>query len=215
METSASGHTAEGTAPREVLHPQSRALFRYWERVRGERNAPNRGDIDLKEIRDIVRWLCILERDPVRQSYRWRLAGTGVCRIFGRELTGEPVFRGWDRFEQQMLSGMLDQVVGTLQPSVSRIRAITMSGEQLGLELIALPMCPERGPVPHVFGAIVPFREPEWLGSDPLRSFTLSAVKVIWTEPLPGLDQPMKPQWSRSARGRTILPFQVIDGGLA
>jgi hypothetical protein len=44
-------------------------------------------------------------------------------------------------------------------------------------------------------------------------SFSLSAVKVIWTEPVPGEDlSPIRP---RSARGRTIVPFQVIDGGLA
>jgi hypothetical protein len=215
METKASGETAGGPAPREILHPLSRALFRYWEKVRGERSAPDRRDIDLKEIREIVRWLCILEREPVRQCYRWRLAGTGICRIFGRELTGDSVFRQWDRFEQQMLSGMLDQVIGTLQPSVSRIRAVTLSGEQLGLELIALPMLPERGMVPHIFGALIPFREPDWLGADPLTSFSLSAVKVIWTEPIPGEAGPAADLKPRSARGRTIVPFQVIDGGLA
>jgi hypothetical protein len=213
METKTSADAPGAPAPRDILHPSSRALFRYWEKARGERSAPDRRDIDLKQIRDVVRWLCILEREPVRQSYRWRLAGTGVCRIFGRELTGDSVFRNWDRFEQQMLSGLLDQVLGTLQPSVSRIRAVTQSGEQLGLELTALPMLPERGFVPHIFGALVPFREPDWLGADPLVSFSLSAVKVIWTEPVPGEDlSPIRP---RSARGRTIVPFQVIDGGLA
>ncbi len=213
MDTKTGGNAAGEPQPREILHPTSRSLFSYWEKARGERSAPDRRDIDLKQIRDVVRWLCILEREPVRQSYRWRLAGTGICRIFGRELTGDSVFRNWDRFEQQMLSGLLDQVIGTLQPSVSRIRALTRSGEQLGLELTALPMRPERGLVPHIFGALVPFREPDWLGADPLVSFSLSAVKVIWTEPAPGGD--FSPLRARSANGRAIVPFQVINGGLA
>lgn len=213
MDTKTSGTAAGERQPREILHSSSRSLFSYWEKARGERGAPDRRDIDLKQIRDVVRWLCILEREPVRQSYRWRLAGTGICRIFGRELTGDSVFRNWDRFEQQMLSGLLDQVIGTLQPSVSRIRAVTRSGEQLGLELTALPMRPERGLVPHIFGALVPFREPDWLGADPLVSFSLSAVKVIWTEPASGED--LVPLRARPAHGRTIVPFQVIDGGLA
>ena len=52
----------------DLLHPGSRALLRHWELIRGERSVPTRGDLDLRKITEIVPWLCILERNPVRQA---------------------------------------------------------------------------------------------------------------------------------------------------
>ena len=37
-------------APEEILHPGSRALFRYWETIRMEDSAPNRRRLDLNRL---------------------------------------------------------------------------------------------------------------------------------------------------------------------
>ena len=74
--------------PEEILHPGSRALFRYWEALRGEMSAPPRDWLDLRKIRSLVPFLFMIERKPGR-DYVWRLAGTKVCRLWSMELTGK------------------------------------------------------------------------------------------------------------------------------
>src|SRR4051812_19077701 len=81
-------------APEEVLHPGTRTLFRYWESIRGEDSAPRRRQLDLDRIRALVPSLFIFERSPVK-GYLWRLAGTKLCQLWRRELTGMPVLSGW------------------------------------------------------------------------------------------------------------------------
>ena len=44
-----------------ILHPSSRALFRFWETMRAERSAPLRADLDLKKICSLVPHLFVAE----------------------------------------------------------------------------------------------------------------------------------------------------------
>ncbi len=53
-----------------IQHPGTRALFSFWEKIRGEKAAPNRDDLDLKQISPIVPNLFILERDHLYQTYQ-------------------------------------------------------------------------------------------------------------------------------------------------
>ena len=117
--------TTKATAtPEEILHPGSRALFRYWEGVRGEMSAPPRDWLDLQKIRMLVPYLFMIERKP-GQGYSWRLAGTRVCELWGKELTGGPAFTQGDRFERDSISRLLDGVVDAHQPFVLRFRAVS------------------------------------------------------------------------------------------
>ena len=67
-----------------IQHPGTRALFSFWEKIRGEKAAPNRDDLDLKQISPIVPNLLILERDHLHQTYKWRLAGSEMASFTAR-----------------------------------------------------------------------------------------------------------------------------------
>jgi hypothetical protein len=201
------------SAPTDILHPGSRALFRYWESIRGERSAPHRSDIDLRAIRGVLPWVGILERRGEDKSYRWRLAGTGICRLWGRDLTGCDLLDGWPGFERQSLLGLLDGVVDGLQPFVARFTAEPELHEPVGVEFLALPTQAKDESI-HVLCASLPFIEPAWLGWRPLLKFELSSVRIIWTEPVPG--DPLASLRAESGIGRTTQsPLKVIRGGLA
>jgi hypothetical protein len=77
------GQIETSQAESQILHPSSRALFRFWEAMRAERAAPHRALLDLKQVGGLVPDLFILERDRPRHSYRWRLAGTRICELTG------------------------------------------------------------------------------------------------------------------------------------
>ncbi|MEJ1934798.1 PAS domain-containing protein, partial [Nostoc sp. NIES-2111] len=70
-----------------MKHPASRTLFSYWDTLRGERTAPERSELDPGAIRNILADTFILEVDA-GQTFPFRLAGTRVCALYGRDLKG-------------------------------------------------------------------------------------------------------------------------------
>lgn len=200
------GQIETSQAESQILHPSSRALFRFWETMRAERAAPHRALLDLKQVGGLVPDLFILERDRPRHSYRWRLAGTRICELYRHELTGGDVFAGWDNFERETMRRLLDNVAGRLQPAVMRLRLHTSLGQTIGAELIALPLQPQDGTGIQVFGGLFTFRDISGLDYDAINLRELASARVIWTEPLPGD--------SLISSGAGFRPFQVIRGGL-
>ncbi len=204
-------------APETILHPTSRELFRYWERLRKEDSAPQKNTLELKEIPSLLPHIGILERHPLKQQYSWRLAGTGLCKLFGREMTGTQFLKGWPEFEASVVARMLDAVVSSHQPAIARIRASNSVGEQLGLELLALPLATERPNRTLVLTGLMAFRQPLWLGKKQLTQFELSRVKMITTEHAGtnACDSHLAAfgDGTESEPGRPL--FRVIEGGRA
>ena len=72
---------------------------------------------------------------------RWRLAGSLLCRLSGREITGEEAFAGWQRFERATLKRLLAQTLGQQQPFLARLQVHLGNPMEVdGLELLALPL---------------------------------------------------------------------------
>ena len=73
-----------------MKHPFNQQLFSYWTERRGARDAPEHDDIDPGAIRGIL-------GDSFELAYEaetgcsFRVAGTRLCALFGRELQGNPV----------------------------------------------------------------------------------------------------------------------------
>lgn len=190
-----------------ILHPGSRALFRYWESVRGERAAPRRSDVDLKQLRPCVGNLFVFERR--REIYSWRVAGTRVCELYRRDLTGGDSLADLDTFERATISRFLAGVVDTLQPCVFRFRLNTSERQMIGVEMLGLPMQSGSGDAIHVFGSIFPFRDTSTMTYERITGVELSGARSIHTEHLPG-DELV----ARLRAGSIRRPFQVVKGGL-
>lgn len=197
----------------DLLHPGSRAVLRYWELIRGERSVPTRSDLDLRKIANIVPWLCILERNPVRQAYRWRLAGTGICLLWGRDLTGGEFLDEWRAAERPLFGGVLDRVIATLQPCVARSQAISLDGSAVKIEMLGVPIRSSASNQVQILGAILPLEDPRWLGHVPVHSLVLESASLIWTEPIPGAPAGLLSS-PRTAPGEPAnAAFTVIQGG--
>jgi hypothetical protein len=196
-------------AETHILHPGTRMLYRYWEAIRAENAAPNRVDLDLAQVSSIVPNLLMLERDHMRHSFKWRLAGTQVCELYRKQLTGTDVLAGWDRFERETIKKLLDTVVTGLQPCLMRYRITTNLDQVIGVEMIGLPLHARNGSRFHVFGGIFPFREISGLAYDAVKDLELSSTRTIWTDHLPG-DKLLAglPNSSRAMAG-----LRVIQGG--
>jgi hypothetical protein len=192
--------------PEEMLHPGSRALFRYWESIRGELSAPPRDWLDLKRIHNLLPFVFMIER-KLGRSYVWRLAGTQVCELWGMELTGKPALVHSERFERETLARLLDRVIDAHQPLVARFRLDFAEGVSVAAEFVGLPLEAHNGAGTHVFGVMMSFPEVGRSRHDHVTGFELTAARTLWIEPVPGA---RKMSTKIAAQG-----FQVINGGRA
>jgi hypothetical protein len=199
--------------PSDIMHPTSRILFRFWEATRGELSAAKKQDLDLKRIAKILPSICILEREALIPVYKWRLAGTAICKLWGMEVTGIDVLHNWPEFEKQTMVSGFDMVIATMQPCVARFKAISELGDEIGVEMLALPIQDANTGMIQILASVVPFQAPEWLGVQQLMSFELSTIRKIWTDALPD-DEIARTVATRYKDGKKAPPFlKVITGG--
>ena len=202
--------TGNRQADGDILHPGSRALFRHWETIRAERAAPDHDDLDLTQVKAIVPDLFLLERDHLRDGFRYRLAGTRICQLFHHELTRSDVLAGWDQFERDTLRRLLATTVSSMQPCVLRLRLHSNLDHVIGVEMLCLPMVARDKSRIHILGGLFPFRDINGLGYERITLRELTGARTIWTEHAAGnmpLTQAVAP---RLAPPR---PFTVITGG--
>ncbi len=92
-------------------------IFAYWDQLRGERAAPERGEIEPGEIRHVLADTFILEIGADRRA-EFRLAGTRLCALFGRELKARPFVDLWPGHAQPGIRRHLTphRLVGSMTP---------------------------------------------------------------------------------------------------
>jgi hypothetical protein len=145
----------------ETIHPLSGSLFRAWEEMRGPHSAPSRHDLDLARVRKLVPYLFIAEHMGESNAFRWRLAGTAVCALLGREVTGSEVTDGWDGFEANLIRRFLSGVSGTHKPAQLRLRFTTDRGQHIVAEMAAFPLTAADGHSTQVMGGLFAFADPD------------------------------------------------------
>jgi len=154
----------------------ARALFAYWDEKRGERIAPTRSDIDPCAIRQILGDTFILACDR-DNDHAFRLAGTRVCAIFGRELRGEHfvnVFAPADRADVRELIGIIaNEARGIIAGALAR----TNDERSAELELLLLPLL--HHDQMRLLGALAPIKAPFWLGRHPAVSLSLGTRRHL------------------------------------
>jgi hypothetical protein len=161
-----------------MKHAASRELYAYWDERRGKRPAPERAEIEPGAIRQALSDAFILALDS-RAGHPFRLAGTRVCALFGRELKGEPFIGLWAAASQPVLSDLLaildEERVGT----VAGVTARAADGEPIELELLLLPLNATRPSLARTIGIMAPLKIPPWLGSSPIGALTLGGRRHI------------------------------------
>ena len=203
------GNTDTSQAYPQILHPGTRALFRFWEKIRGENAAPRRDDLDLRQICSIVPNLVMLERDHLHQTYKWRLSGSQTSLLYRRPLTSTNALAGWSSFERDTLKQRFDAVVTSLQPCLIRYHLTTDTEQVIGAELLGVPIQARSGLRFHIFGGVFPFRDISAIAYDSITHLELSGVRTIWTEPVPGDALMMAPHEPGLRPGG----FRLIRGG--
>jgi hypothetical protein len=153
------------------------ALFQYWNRLRGDRPAPRRTEIEPADIKAMLADTFILERDS-RGDAVFRLAGTRLCATFGRELKGFAFASLWSHADQKLAARLSTESLADKCVSVATFEGTTGQGRLLGFELLLLPL--DGGAEnPRALGAICPVEKPYWLGADPIVECRIESVRSV------------------------------------
>jgi hypothetical protein len=181
-----------------MKHKTNQALFDYWNTIRAGRPAPRRAEIEPGDIRRILPHVFILERKN-RDTFSFRLAGTGLCSVYGMEFRGHNLLSMWGDDCAENLKTALDDVVANAGIAVVEYTAATNDGREATFEMILLPLAHEDGSVSRVLGAAVPVDRFPWIGD--------RLLARQWIDRLRRLDPERMPKRAHSAEAvaRRIL----------
>jgi hypothetical protein len=142
-----------------MKHRSTRQLFDYWNEQRGTRSAPERVEVDPTRIRSVLADIFILTFDA-GAGHPFRLAGTRVCALFGRELKGEAFLDLWSREAchevQELLAIVITEAVGVVA-SAERATATNFEiHSPTKLELLLLPLAHHGRTDARILGSLGP-----------------------------------------------------------
>jgi len=209
-----------------MKHKTSAALFAYWDGVRGGDVAPRRFDIEPAKISTILSSTFMLERIDA-STYRYRLAGTAVCNIFGAELRGSNFLDGWPPEDHLSLMRRLSVLSGRGAVELIHLEAAPAGRPSAPFEVLLLPLRHTGEGIDRILGSFVALDCPGWLGHMPLATKRMIANEFIWpagnpnrgVDARPSLPRPNHAPLALVPRGGRLVrserrQFRVFDGGL-
>jgi hypothetical protein len=163
----------------KMKNVSSQIVFEYWDRLRGERSAPERGEIEPGEIRDALADAFVLEFTGGEAVFR--LAGTRIAAIFGKELKGAPFTAiAGKPLSAEELTRLLEAVLSETAGAVAGLIAETDEGDKLHLELLLLPLRHRGKTHSRVMGSLSAAIAPGWFGLRPVTRLQIISVRMIW-----------------------------------
>ena len=196
-----------------MKHPSTKELFEYWNARRGRCPAPDRGDIEPGAIRRVLADTFILSYDE-RAGHPFRIAGTRVCAMFGRELKNEAYVDLWAAECRQLARDLLAVVAAESVGVIASARGVGADRIPRDLEVLLLPLSHRGRTDMRVLGALAPAGSTAalWVGVSTLTKLTLGTLRYLG-------DGMAKPAALRGAAerpaGRLRHGFVVYDGGQA
>jgi len=193
-------------------------LYAYWNGLRAGRIAPSRLEIDPSRIGAILPEIFLIERVDAA-TYSYRLAGTRLCEIFGRELRGTNLLDGWAAADRALLARDLTLTCEHGAGTHFVVEAGAGSSRRVQLETLLLPLMHAGSAIGRVIGATSAIASPHWLGHDKLIDKRLVSHEQIWPD---GRPRSAAAAGSHTAPAPSLPPatlkgdrraFRVLDGG--
>lgn len=121
-----------------MRHAATKAVYGHWLRLRGDRGAPVRRDIDPAALSAWLADVFLIER--VDGLVRFRLAGTRVCALFGAELRGRRVDSLFAHAAAEDAAEMLASAFDDRAPVIAGLAALFPERVSIEAEMLLLPL---------------------------------------------------------------------------
>ena len=163
----------------DLRQENTKKLFGYWNRIRDGRIAPERGEIEPSDIRDVLADTFILEISARLRTISFRLAGTRLCAAHGRELKSYGFLGLWAEEDNFEIAKAVSRVYCEFKPVLINSIARTGSNQFMEFETLLLPLQTPGEDNSRVLGVSTPKSVPYWLGSEPIEYHSCRGMRVI------------------------------------
>jgi len=156
-----------------MQHKTTELVWSYFNRIRNGASAPLRADIEPSALKTALPDVFLLEMAQ-DGAVRFRLAGTRVCSIMGRELRGEDFNLLWCRTDRHKMKLACEAVLVNRLPLMVASHAIgdDDAARERHCDMLLLPLFSRPHVCDRLFGSLVEVR------SDGLRSEQFSLLKA-------------------------------------
>jgi len=161
-----------------MKHVSSALVLDYWQDRRRNRPAPDRADIDPGEIRQALGDTFMLAADFVDQL-RFRLAGTRVCALFGREIKGVSFGALWSEDSRKQIDELVTVVTEEAAGAVAGLVGTAADGSVTDIEMLILPLAHTGLARIRAMGVLAPVVPPYWLGEKPVVELSLRSLRHL------------------------------------
>lgn len=170
-----------------MRHAVSRDLHDYWDRLRAGRTAPERGDIDPAAIRHILAYTFVLDvpgsARPRAGDVTFRLSGTRLNALFGRDLRGCGFDRIWTGRGGILAGAVLDSVLEDRAAVVASAHGGPPGRSAIDLELLLLPLRHHGRTHARILGALSSPEVPNWMGLSAAAPLDLLSFRALSAHP--------------------------------
>ncbi len=139
-----------------MKHPSNRDFFAYWDARRGDGRAPDRSDIEPGALRGLLGDIFVLSYEP-GVGYPFRVAGTRVCALLGRDLKDRSFSALFDSGSRAEIEEIIAAVSEEMLVAVAGLTAIAEDGAEIRLELLLLPFAQRAHAPISLTGLLAPF----------------------------------------------------------
>ena len=208
------------------------AIFSEWQRLAlgqsGSLRAPQRESIQPRKLGRHLSDLFFLEEDQNGELI-FRLAGTRICALFGRELKTTRFLSLWPERNRPALNELARNINSHLVPALSQNDGISLSGRSLSFEMLLAPLESGEDGRLNLLGSISVLNDVAWAGADPLVLGNLNRIEPLAPD-LVVTQEIRKPsivtmnganaanstrRWATPVPTRDMPALRVIPGGKA
>lgn len=165
----------------EMQKASTKALFDYWNALRGSRSAPDRRDIDPTRIRTALANTFILELNNSNE-FDFRLAGSHLCSAYARELKGRSFTRLWHERDRDAIDTLVRAVTEDHAVALVTFQGTTAVHTRVSVETILLPLRHNGSTQSRLLGAMTAIDEPYWFGVQPVLEQRITGLRLIWPD---------------------------------
>jgi hypothetical protein len=156
----------------------TRELFDYWNRLRRDRAAPERSDIDLAAIRGVLSDVFMLDIDAPHY-FPFVSSGSRVNALFCGEQKGRSFLDLWPKHEAHNITAVLLTVIDAACPVVISAGAQPEGYREADLEVLLLPLRTQGQTQARILGLMSIAAHRSWLGLLPVEPFALRSLRAV------------------------------------
>lgn len=160
-----------------MQHGKSHELIAYWEQLRGSRAAPERSEIAPAAIARQLADIFILQAGPGDEP-KFRLAGTRICSIHGRELKDTPFAALWQTQDRRSILRLIANSMTGKNPVGINAEGTSLRQRVALFEFTLLPLANEVHEQ-FLIGMIVALGQPFWLESDSIVQSRIRSITAL------------------------------------